>query len=299
MVTVDLALLGSELLAAEESQATPMITLVLPLLAVVLSPLTAWLTFQFVRKRELAESVRVEVERMQQVTLPSLAATTRHEVERDTEVARQAEERSRREAVRREALKWTTPILMAADELNSRLGNVLEGGAYPALEPGWRRPDSWSMSHDYLRSSTLYLFSAYFSYVQLLRRSLNFELFRSQEEKDALFGGIEAVASALATYPTPWSSAGRDAQVFRLQQRALGELLFVDGVEGPTCMTYADFTGRMTEDRFVQQLAPLRELLDGLMPVQEDCRWRRLVETRNELYALSKVCRGLLAGVAD
>ncbi|MBF9131132.1 hypothetical protein I0C86_19520 [Plantactinospora sp. S1510] len=280
MSAVDLVRVGSELLAAEESQTTPLITLGLPLLAVALSPLTAWLTFEFVRKRELAE-------------------TMRHELTRDTELATQAEARSRRETVRRETLKWTTPILMSTDELNSRLGNLLEGGAYPALDANWRRPEAWSMSHGYLYSSTLYLFSAYFSYVELLRRSLNFELFRSQEDKNLLFHGLDAVASTLASYPAPWSSGGRDAQVFRLQQRAIGELMFVDGVDGPTCLTLADFTERLAEDRFLRQLAPLRELIDGLAPVQGDCRWQRLAATRQALTALSGTCRQLLAAVAD
>lgn len=276
---VDLVRVGSEVLAAEESQTTPLVTLGLPLLAVVLSPLTAWLTF-FVRKRELAE-------------------TMRHELAREAESATQAEARSWRERVRRETLKWTTPILMSTDELNSRLGNLLEGGAYPALHASWRRPEAWSMSHDYLYSSTLYLFSAYFSYVVMLRRALNFELFRSQEDKDRLFQGLDAVASMLASYPAPWSSGGRDAQVFRLQQRAIGELMLLDGVDGPTCLTLADFTERLGEECFLRQLAPLRELIDGLAPVQGDCRWQRLAATRQALTALSGTCSQLLATVVD
>jgi hypothetical protein len=75
--------------------------------------------------------------------------------------------------------------------------------------------------------STVFLFSQYFCWIRLLEEKLSFELFERQTDKDTFFNKVEEVARTLASFPLRELNGipGRgDLQVFRLQQRAIGEI---------------------------------------------------------------------------
>jgi hypothetical protein len=281
--------------AATSSTATPAwVTFALPLLAVVLSPLTAWLTFKFVKKRELAESLRIEIQKLELVKKPELATTLRNELEREAQVAALTEAGKRRERVRQEVLRWANPILAAVDGLRYRLANILNEAGYMALDPSWKGRQNWSMSYDYFMNSSLYLFATYFGYVELLRQSVNFELFESAYEKDEFFNGVQKVSSSLSAFPAPWPCEGSDVQVFRLQQQALGELMISGLPDHPRCLTYPNFLNRLQDEDFKLHLDPLRELLNSVAPQPTDCRWQRLEVALDALTSLAGTCRRLL-----
>jgi hypothetical protein len=79
-------------------------------------------------------------------------------------------------------------------------------------------------------NSTLYLFGQYFCWIRMLEEELNFELFESQVEKDEFFFAVREVSKALSDFPPSYSCSGKDFQVFRLQQRVIGELCVVSDV---------------------------------------------------------------------
>lgn len=260
---------------ADGSSVSPVVTFGLPILAVFLSPLTSWLTLRVVKRRELAEQ-------------------RRSDVIREHELGAVREEQERKERVRRETLRWAGPILNTVDDLRHRLRNILENAGYLALDPEWQPPQDWSMTHEYFLNSTMYLFAAYFSYTELLRSSLSLEFFRSQKDKDELFGALRNVGAILTAYPAHWSHGEKDRQVFRLQQRAIGESTALPNADAPRCLSYPEFTARLADPAYAAHMQPLRALLLKAAP-DSDGRWTRLQHVRQALDDLAAACQRLLS----
>jgi hypothetical protein len=208
------------------------------------------------------------------------------------------EERKRR--IREEVIRWSNPIFGAVDNLQYRLRNVL-GHLYPALDSNRRdverpiNPDS-SVDHSYALESTLFLFAQYFAWIRLLEHEMSPELFSSKLAKENFFKAVHAVSSALARWPDDRVvGEGQDAQVFRLQQRAIGEMLIARESENPRVMSYAEFLAARETDvdgRFGQTLKPLERLITGIAP--DSRRWARLRLAREALIDLRSECDQLL-----
>jgi hypothetical protein len=201
---------------------------------------------------------------------------------------------ARNERIRNEIVKWANPILGAVRDLRSRLGNILKDKAYAALqrEPTVPIPNGWSIDYDYFMPSTLYLFCQYFYWVKRFQGALSFELFRSQVEMDALVHRLQTVREALSVWPMEPACSGEDAQVFALQQRAMGEALTVPG-ETERPMGYDEFIAKWTEPVLATHLASLRALLDGL-DNDGECRWKRLERVLDSLEQLEAHCKSVL-----
>lgn len=201
---------------------------------------------------------------------------------------------SRNERIRGEILRWANPILGAVRDLRSRLGNILKNDAHLALQKQPQRPipHGWSISYDYFMPSTLYLFCQYFYWVKRLQAELSFELFRSQKEMDALLARIHAVREQLGAWPFKPACTGKDAQVFALQQRALGEALTVRS-EVERAMGFDEFMSQWEQAPLAIHLAPLRALLEDLENDGE-CRWKRLEGVLETLAALEAHCQSVL-----
>jgi hypothetical protein len=284
------------LLQAPRSGASSPGTLIVgAVVSVVVSTLTAWLTFQFVKRRELAESLRIEVAKLDLIKKPELAQTLENELQRQREVFHLEEERDRKSRIRHEILRWANPILGAVGDLRARLNNIVHDGAYVALDPSWD-PESnpnWSISHDYFMCSTLYLFANYFARTRMLEETLSFGFFSSQAEKDRLFDALRDVSSALSAYPPAYKCFGLDVEVFHLQQRALGALIIHRENDKERCWTYPEFIDGIKKAEISVHFDSLRGLLESVRP-DEGCRWRRLIETNRALAELDTVCRELL-----
>src|SRR5277367_1981613 len=135
------------------------------------------------------------------------------------------------ERIRSEILTWANPILEAVNGLESRLRNILTTKGYKALEPGFTLAE-WSVTYDYFFNSTLFLFGQYFCWTHMLHQELSFELFRSEKEMKDFFAKVDKVNSKLSDFPPffegqekEYEGSGHDAQIFRLQQRAIGEII--------------------------------------------------------------------------
>jgi hypothetical protein len=200
----------------------------------------------------------------------------------------------RKERIREEVLRWANPILGSVRSLGSRLENILDQDLYVALDrkAEWSLSEDWAIDRVYAVESTLFVFAEYFAWVQLLHEKMSFELFESEETKDEFFDAVWKVSGALSKWPdTRVKGKGRDAQVFVLQQRAIGELLIRrDG--DPRVLGYADFLERRDEPPLKDMLAPLEALLSRLE--KDSKRWQRLQNTRTALVELEGHCNVLL-----
>lgn len=199
--------------------------------------------------------------------------------------------------------RWANPIRQAIDDLDHRLANIMEKGGYRSLAPQWKAPPQWSADHDYFMSSTMYYFAQFFCWVRLMQMEIGYELFRSSGEMEAFAAAIEDVGNPLGQYPyrPPDSApspgaAATDRQVFRLQQRAIGELLLAGPEAGKALLSYRDFVDRLGDEgdpRWLRHLAPLRAFLRDLGP-QDDVRWLRLQAMRTALAELRTQCNQIM-----
>jgi hypothetical protein len=204
--------------------------------------------------------------------------------------------RARDDRIRTEIQRWANPILDAVRALTSRLQNILHRQGNIALsETGSQAiPTNWSISYDYFMPSTLYLFCQYFYWVRRLQGELTFELFTSHAEKDEFFERLWRVTDALGDWPAPPPACtGMDQQLFTLQQRVLGESMFVRQ-DDRRCMGYDEFKEIWEEQPLADHLAPLRAMLEKLSNDHRDCRWRRLEAVRVALDGLDQHCTKLL-----
>jgi hypothetical protein len=200
--------------------------------------------------------------------------------------------------IRSEILTWANPILESVNGLESRLRNILATDGYEALKPGFSHPQ-WSVTYEYFLTSTLYLFGQYFCWTLMLRQELSFELFRSQKEMKDFFYKVDRVNGKLSDFPPlfegnkkEYDGDGQDAQVYRLQQRVIGELLATRRGNRRACRSCAFFLSKLADQNFNRAFDPVRKLVDGLQP--KDRRWKRLLDTHSALVELQNECNRLL-----
>lgn len=200
--------------------------------------------------------------------------------------------------IRNEILTWANPILESVNGLESRLRNILTTEGYEALQPGFSQTE-WSVTYDYFLNSTLFLFGQYFCWTHMLHQELSFELFRSQQEMKGFFAKVDKVSSKLSDFPPyfdgqqkEYDGTGHDVQIFRLQQRAMGEMLATRRGDRRACRSYAYFLTKMTDTNFSGTFDSLHKLLDKVNAKER--RWRRLVDTHSALIELQGECSRLL-----
>jgi hypothetical protein len=282
-------------LAANQSTGSPTnwsALVVTAVVSIVVSVGSAWLIFQLVKKREMAEGLRIEIEKLELVKKPELAQALLNEIESQREKLRLEQEKDRNERIRAEILRWANPILGAVEDLHKRLNNILCQMGYVALNPAYKESPQWSISYDYFMQSTLYLFSVYFAYAEALQEELSFELFRDQEEKRELFNALASVGKALSDFPPSYSCTGGDRQVFHLEQRSIGSVVLRED-DRTRCISYPDFRDKLGDIKFSLTLSPLQKLLEGVEP-GSGCRWKRLDAVDTALAQVDEVCRKIL-----
>lgn len=207
---------------------------------------------------------------------------------------------AKEERMRAERYAWQNSVYESVRSLSRRLGNILTDDGHVALAPGAVLDPQWSMTHEYFLESTMFLFAQYFCCVQLIRDDLSFELFASIEERDRFFSAFDRVSNALGTFPR--SDATTDAvdrQVFRLEQREIGETLIVsDKRRGRRCMRFATFRDSFSAGQLDDVLLPLRRFLVGLEK-EKDIRFRRLEDVKAGLEQVEQACVVALTGLVE
>lgn len=263
----------------------------------ILIAAAAWLTRQLMGDL-LARDLRKFAEDLKAKSARELESF-RADLQQKRDVALQDAEAAsgKNERIRAEILRWANPILGIVGDLKHRLDNILKDAGYLALQqsPATPLPANWSVSYDYMLPSTLYLFCHYFYWVRRLQEELSFELFESHADKDAFLVKLRAVGDALGTWPLPKEPrmcTGTDVQVFKMQQRLLGEAGTVRG-EGSRCLGYDEFLELWEEPPLADYLGPLRRLLDGLDD-PTSCRWQRLELVSSAIAGLENHCQQIL-----
>lgn len=250
--------------------------LVASVVAAIFGIITSYLTYHFIKRKEIIDTVISDIQKQ------NIFAT----IETETQ---------KKERIRIEVTRWANPILGAVQDLEARLNNILEYGGYLALSEDYKgefNPE-WSISYNYFMHSSLYLFAQYFCWIRILQESLNFELFQTKHEKREFFDAVRAVSKALGDYPPNYGPG--DRQVFRLQQRAIGEQMILQNGTDRLCISYPEFIRKVDEDQnFRMHIEPLRSLLEDLNPGATG-RWERLKIAQKRLGKLNTACNDLLS----
>ena len=200
--------------------------------------------------------------------------------------------------VRQEVVRWANPILGSVVDLQHRLGTILNNYGYLALSPDYKYQvnPGWPIDYEWFLQSTVYLFCQYFCWVRLLEEKLSFELFEKHDVKDSFFANVRAVRRYLGTFPLlelkDLTESG-DRQVFSLQQRALGEALFVPDGNELRCMRFSEFLEKWAEPAFKGLFNPLSRFIGELTP-ENTLRWKRLELMAQALEELRLECVRLL-----
>jgi hypothetical protein len=236
------------------------------IVALISGFVSSWLYYIFIRRKELEETKKLELEQ------------------------------SKKERIASEIIKWANPIHLAVQGLCYRLRIILHKGGYVALKGEFSHPQ-WSIKYEYYMNSTLFFFGRYFAMIELLKEELNIEIFHSHKEKDEFFLTIIDVGKTLNKYPPGYSCNGQDIQIFSLQQTAIGEVMIKRDGNQKRCMNYVEFLEAMKNPDFFVYFLPLKNLIDGIDrdKPDHDCRWKRLLKLHEKLIQLNSICEKKLS----
>ncbi|MFD3542927.1 hypothetical protein ACFWUQ_26020 [Streptomyces sp. NPDC058662] len=154
------------------------------------------------------------------------------------ELERQAAE-TLRDLERQDAMgRYRDPLLWAAFDLQSRLYNIAGQGF---LRVHFVQP------HEQLYAvrSTLYVLAEYLGWVEILRRRIYFLDLGNREANRHIVTLLARISNVLNddTY------ADTHLQLFRSDQRGIGELVITDDRDAASCIGYAEFCSQLESDR--------------------------------------------------
>jgi hypothetical protein len=255
------------------------------IIGILSGAVSGWIAF-LLKRRELVETTIQAIEER------------RGTLQLETDEARQ-------DRIRSEILRWANPLLGAVQDLTSRLHNILDANGYKALKPAYdpSTEPNWAISHEYILLTTLYLFGQFFACIRMIQEELSFEMFRSEELKNEFFTALQTISSQLGRYPVLEKNpvpaqqlSGTDVQVFRLQQRAIGELMIIRDTPR-RWFTYPEFLAKYQGDpTFKNHFSPLTALLVELNREDPtDRRHRRLRAVSNSIDTLEQLCKRVLS----
>jgi hypothetical protein len=128
--------------------------------------------------------------------------------------------------------KYRDPLLLAAVDLQSRLGNILEKNVLNYYNDPNRR--------EFVTLYTAFLIGQYFSWTYILRRKVQFLRFSTDKKNKSLSDTIIAIQEAFST--GEHNPHDHLFMLWRPQQMAIGEIMTVAEGEELFCIKYSDFT---------------------------------------------------------
>jgi hypothetical protein len=186
--------------------------------------------------------------------------------------ARSASQARRREA---EAVlaKYQEPLVHAAYELQSRLYNILE---LSFLQKYYIRGDEGQ--RDYAIRNTVYVVGQYFGWSEILRREIQF-LSYSDSNKTRVVA--ECQREIVEMFQSDKDHLGRPFQIWRGEQRAIGELMIDPDATPVQCIGYAAFA----QNQRPASLAWFKRLEADIEEIATNPN-RRLIELQHALVDL-------------
>lgn len=198
-------------------------------------------------------------------------------------IKQQAEFENRK---RVEIQRWANPLLSTVNGLIGRLNHIIN-------EEGYKELDDDNPQYEYYMPSTLYYFSQYLCWTQILKEEVNYEIFNEKKEEKAFFDSLKEVNHALREYDANEPLEARGNPVYSLQQRQIAEMMMVEQAKR-SCINYFNFEKDWKIDGFKNILDPLHSLNNGINPSTKE--FQRLVKVLEKLQLLQSQCLNILKG---
>lgn len=192
-------------------------------------------------------------------------------------------QRDRRRQVEELEARYSDSLRRAADDLQSRLFNIVEQGFLYYLQGGTDKDQF------HAEVSTIWLVGQYFGWVHLLRRDAHSLALGGVTRGRQLLHLLDRIDALFAS-----DRFGLPFRLWRAQQSALGELMIVerktDDVSRFDCLGYASFVDNLDDDRFRRWFEPLRMDLAELQ--SGGSTFERLAHLQNALLDLTEFLYG-------
>jgi hypothetical protein len=153
--------------------------------------------------------------------------------------------------------RYREPLLLAANSLQSRLYNGINGDYLHnylyCADPEEER---------YARNFTVYTVAEYLCWVEIIRRELRFLDLGDETRTRSFNGHLEKISHlfGVTDFPHP------HFRIFRGKQRALGQLMMVTSPNGTDLMSYPEFDSRLVTDaEFGRWFNQLRKDIDAFL----------------------------------
>jgi hypothetical protein len=195
-------------------------------------------------------------------------------------ISRRAARVERLSAAEELATHFREPMLYAIFNLETRIYNVVELDFFGRFL-GENNTDS---EREYAVLNTMYVFAQFFCWREIMRREAQFIDLRNDRENRFYRAKFEAVSETIA------DSIGIQEKCFRLfrgEQRALGEVMFVPveaskpGFPRWGCMTYPAFVQSLNDEQMGRWFRSLREDIEEIRKdVAKHDRRLRLIHHR-------------------
>ncbi len=196
----------------------------------------------------------------------------------ESQLVERRHERTKQEQADELRSRYRDPLMNAAFDLQSRLGNIV-GNTF--LVRYARAPDE--ASRQYAPLSTMYVLAEYLGWVEVLRREIQFLDLGDEPANRRWVVALEHIRDIMAR-----DELDPVLRLFRAEQRAIGELMLgpgpdQDGGRHLECLGYAGFVKRLEEDpSFSRWFDKLRDDLE-LLASEPDVHTERVALLQNAL----------------
>jgi hypothetical protein len=282
-------------------------------LLLVFGPVPVSLAVMFVAKAAVNGSIKhffdrsiAEFKSEAATELAQLKSRLQAEAERVREERKVSLDRDER--VRAVLAELSAPALDTIASLRRRLKNILEEELADALAAGFTARPGWSMTHDYARTSTVYIVGKYFALRSRLCSALGNEVFDADGKREEFVNTLYKVGGLLSAYPL-LDSAGndllaalpapeQDMQIFSFQQDAIGTAMTKSANGAQASLDYVELLGALADPTRGPTLGALLKPLDDFL---EHISAAPRVRKRLELFSsaleeeVERACKRVLA----
>jgi len=182
--------------------------------------------------------------------------------------------------------KYSTPIVLAADELRRRFENIIQHIDKIEME-AWLTPDELDPSEpeqlqNYYYMNTLYRFGCFFGWLEHLRRTIVYLDFTSVRETRVFANYLELIKEGFSTprlipcEPEDCPDNHDDQWVYKGVLQAIGELMVVKDGEEYGCIGFTSFEQKLKTEKVWQRwFESVHDLFVDLK--KKDARFRRII----------------------
>lgn len=179
--------------------------------------------------------------------------------------------------------KYRNPIVSSADALRGRIANFLS-----------ESDQEWFSQSEYYRLSTLYVFCAYFAWVEILFGNLTRIRYLTSRQNRKLHRIVVSIDKSFNNreyfYPIDeYIPANNTCELPKFICKALGELTIDDCSNNePSCLNFSDFCRKYYEDsEYREWICNLENFLSNIKKDYGNLKWDRMHIIQLSLIALT------------